>query len=120
MAQTRKRKGTNKKKNYKTTYSSLIKNKQLIAIILFVSGILSFCIAIIDAEGLWGALRTLTFGVFGFSFSIVLFTIVPSLFTFAPNVSATFFTVGVIAFVIVPTPDIPADYMFYFVLVKGI
>lgn len=79
MAQTRKRKGTNKKKNYKTTYSSLIKNKQLIAIILFVSGILSFCIAIIDAEGLWGALRTLTFGVFGFSaFVFPLFLLVIS------------------------------------------
>ncbi len=41
-------------------------NKQLWAIILFATSILWFCLAVIDAEGLWGALRTFSFGLFGF------------------------------------------------------
>ena len=54
-------------------------NKQLTSIILFAVGILSFCLAVIDAEGLWGALRTLIFGVFGFcSFIFPLFLLVIS------------------------------------------
>ena len=40
-------------------------NKQLYAIILFAAAILWFCFAIIDAESVWGIIRTFLFGVFG-------------------------------------------------------
>ncbi len=78
MAQTKKKKrSTPKKRNGKSSSVSLIKNRQFTAIILFAIGILSFCIAIIDAEGLWGALRDFTFGIFGFnSFIFPLFLLV--------------------------------------------
>ena len=41
-------------------------NKQLIMIIMFASSLLWLCIALIDAGGLWGMIRTLLFGLFGF------------------------------------------------------
>ncbi len=66
MAQQKKKtttKKTVKKKNPKT---QVVVNKQLSAIILFAVSILWFCLAIIDAGGVWGGLRTLMFGVFGF------------------------------------------------------
>ncbi len=67
MAQ-QKRKTTKKttpKKN--NTKNVVVINKQLTAIILFAVSILWFCLAIIDAGGIWGGLRTLMFGLFGFS-----------------------------------------------------
>ena len=76
MAQKKRKKSTVKKTNKKTAIKM---NKQLISIILFAVGILFFCLAVIDAEGLWGALRTLMFGVFGFcSFIFPLFLLVIS------------------------------------------
>lgn len=66
MANQTKRKSTQKKNNKKPTSSGYKMNKQLTAIVLFAVSILWFCIAIIDAEGLWGGLRTLLFGLFGF------------------------------------------------------
>ena len=65
MANQRSKKKNTKKSNTKKT-SGFKMNKQLWAIILFATSILWFCLAVIDAEGLWGALRTFSFGVFGF------------------------------------------------------
>ena len=79
MAQKKRKKSAVKKTNKKSSSGSFKINKQLISIILFAVGILSFCLAVIDAEGLWGALRTLIFGVFGFcSFIFPLFLLVIS------------------------------------------
>ncbi len=81
MAQKKRKKSTVKKTRKKSSVSSFKLNKQLTAIILFAVGILSFCLAVIDADGLWGALRTFTFGVFGFcSFIFPLFLLVISVF----------------------------------------
>lgn len=41
-------------------------NKQLIMIVMFASSLLWLCIALIDAGGLWGVIRTFLFGLFGF------------------------------------------------------
>ena len=41
-------------------------NRQLTALIIFSCSVLLFCLAVIPAEGLWGVLRTLIFGLFGF------------------------------------------------------
>lgn len=41
-------------------------NRQLTSLILFATSVLLFCLAVIPAEGLWGILRTLMFGLFGF------------------------------------------------------
>ena len=41
-------------------------NRQLAALITFACSVLLFCLAVIPAEGLWGALRTFIFGIFGF------------------------------------------------------
>ncbi len=66
MAQ-QKRKTNNKNiKKRKSSKKELVVNKQLYAIILFAVSILWFCLAIIDAGGAWGALRTFMFGIFGF------------------------------------------------------
>ena len=79
MAQKKRKKSAVKKTNKKSSFGSFKMNKQLTSIILFAVGILSFCLAVIDAEGLWGALRTLIFGVFGFcSFIFPLFLLVIS------------------------------------------
>ncbi len=62
-----KRKTTSKKTTKKkSTNNKFVINKQLSAIILFAVSILWFCLAIIDAGGVWGGLRTLMFGIFGF------------------------------------------------------
>lgn len=78
MAQ-QKRKPTNKNtKKKKTTKKDIVINKQLSAIILFAISILWFCLAIIDAGGAWGGLRTLMFGLFGFCtfiFPLVMLTV---------------------------------------------
>ena len=65
MANQRSKKKNTKKNNRKKS-SGFKLNKQLWAIILFATSILWFCLAVIDADGLWGALRTFSFGVFGF------------------------------------------------------
>ncbi len=69
MAKQGSRKTTNKKKK-QTKIKGFSFNKQLTAIILFAVSVLWFCLAIIDAGGLWGGLRTFLFGMFGF-FSFV-------------------------------------------------
>lgn len=65
MAKQGSRKTTNKKKKQQTIKGFSL-NKQLTAIILFAVSVLWFCLAIIDAGGLWGGLRTFLFGMFGF------------------------------------------------------
>ena len=80
MANQRKRKTTQKRNNKKSN-NSFVMNKQLSAIIMFAVGILWFCMALIDAEGLWGGLRTFLFGVFGvFTFIFPLFLLVSAAF----------------------------------------
>ncbi len=69
MAKQGSRKNTNKKKK-QTKIKGFSFNKQLTAIILFAVSVLWFCLAIIEAGGLWGGLRTFLFGMFGF-FSFV-------------------------------------------------
>lgn len=53
-------------KKKKSTGSNRKPNKQLIMIIIFAASLLWLCIALIDAGGLWGLIRTLLFGLFGF------------------------------------------------------
>lgn len=65
MAKQGSRKTTNKKKKQQTIKGFSF-NRQLTAIILFAVSVLWFCLAIIDAGGLWGGLRTFLFGMFGF------------------------------------------------------
>ncbi len=80
MANQRKRKTTQKRNNKKSN-NSFVMNKQLSAIIMFAVGILWFCMALIDAQGLWGGLRTFLFGVFGvFTFIFPLFLLVSAAF----------------------------------------
>ncbi len=81
MANQRKRKTTQKRNSAKKSSNGFVMNKQLSAIIMFAVGVLWFCMALMDAEGLWGGLRTFLFGVFGF------FTFIAPLFLL---VSATF------------------------------
>ncbi len=66
MAQQKKKTTTKKTTKKKSAKKQVVVNKQLSAIILFAVSILWFCLAIIDAGGVWGGLRTLMFGVFGF------------------------------------------------------
>ena len=42
-------------------------NRQLAAIILFAVSVFFICLSFINGGGLWGVLRTLSFGLFGFS-----------------------------------------------------
>ena len=80
MANQRKRKTTQKRNNKKSN-NSFVMNKQLSAIVMFAVGILWFCMALIDAQGLWGGLRTFLFGVFGvFTFIFPLFLLVSAAF----------------------------------------
>lgn len=65
MAKQGSRKTTNKKKK-QTKIKGFSLNKQLTTVILFAVSVLWFCLAIIDAGGLWGGLRTFLFGMFGF------------------------------------------------------
>ncbi len=70
---------TNKRK--KSAKSSFTVNKQLSAIILFAVSILWFCLAIIDAGGIWGGIRTFMFGLFGFcTFLLPLIMLVVAVF----------------------------------------
>lgn len=79
MANQRKR-TTNSKKNKTNSANkkSFSVNKQFSAIILFAIAVFLLCIAIIDAGGLWGVLRTFLFGMFGFFtfiFPLLLFVV---------------------------------------------
>ena len=81
MANQTKRKTTQKRKNNKKSSNGFVMNKQLSAIIMFAVGLLWFCIALIDAEGVWGGLRTILFGLFGFfTFIFPLFLLVSTAF----------------------------------------
>lgn len=81
MAQ-QKKKTTNKKVTKKNSAKKpVVVNKQLSAIILFAVSVLWFFLAIIDAGGVWGGLRTLMFGLFGFfTFIIPLLLLVVAVF----------------------------------------
>ena len=79
MANQRKR-TTNSKKNKTSSAAkkSFSVNRQFSAIILFAIAVFLLCIAIIDAGGLWGILRTFLFGMFGFFtfiFPLLLFVV---------------------------------------------
>lgn len=65
MAKQGSKKPINKNKTPKKN-SGFVFNKQLTAIILFAISVLWFFLAIIDAAGLWGIIRTFLFGMFGF------------------------------------------------------
>ena len=81
MANQTKRKTTQKRKNNKKSSNGFVMNKQLSAIIMFAVSLLWFCIALIDAEGVWGGLRTILFGLFGFfTFIFPLFLLVSTAF----------------------------------------
>ena len=88
MAQ-QKRKTTNSNKNNKKKVNNskkrqsntFVLNKQLTTVILFAVSILWFCLSVIDAGGVWGAFRTLMFGLFGFfSFIYPLLLLVVTVF----------------------------------------
>ena len=66
MAAQGSKKNTSKQKKGKPVQTKFKLNKQLTAILLFAFSVLWLCLAIIDAGGLWGMLRTFIFGVFGF------------------------------------------------------
>ena len=81
MAQQKKKTTTKKPVKKKSTKKQVVVNKQLSAIILFAVSILWFCLAIIDAGGIWGGLRTFMFGMFGFfSFIFPLLLLVVAVF----------------------------------------
>ena len=74
----RKTTNSNKSTSNSTAKKSFSINKQLSAIILFAIAAVLLCIALIDAGGLWGALRTFLFGMFGFFtfiFPVLLFVV---------------------------------------------
>lgn len=60
------RKNNAPRKNQKKPSRNQKSNKQLVTLIMFAASLLWLCIALIDAGGLWGMLRTLLFGLFGF------------------------------------------------------
>lgn len=62
---TNKRNSTQRKNQKKPSKSGNSK-KPLATLIMFASSLLWLCIALIEAGGLWGMLRTLLFGLFGF------------------------------------------------------
>ena len=78
------RKTTNKnvkKTKPRSSNKEFVLNKQLTAVILFAIAILWFCLSVIDAGGIWGAFRTLSFGLFGFcSFIFPLLLLIISVF----------------------------------------
>lgn len=81
MAQQKKKTTTKKPVKKKSAKKQVVVNKQLSAIILFAVSILWFCLAIIDAGGIWGGLRTFMFGMFGFfSFIFPLLLLVVAVF----------------------------------------
>ncbi len=81
MAQQKKKTTTKKQVKKTRAKKQVVVNKQLSAIILFAVSILWFCLAIIDAGGIWGGLRTFMFGMFGFfSFIFPLLLLVVAVF----------------------------------------
>ena len=77
MANQRSKK-TNSRSKKQNTKKNFSVNRQFSAIILFAIAILLLCLAIIDAGGLWGILRTFLFGMFGFCtfiFPLLLFVV---------------------------------------------
>lgn len=60
------KRNTSPSKKKKSSSVNRKSNKQLIMIIMFATSLLWLCIALIDAGGLWGIIRTLLFGLFGF------------------------------------------------------
>lgn len=54
-------------KNTKQNEEKAAANRQLAAILLFAVSVFFICLSFINGGGLWGALRTLSFGLFGFS-----------------------------------------------------
>ena len=77
MANQRSKK-TNSRSKKQNTKKSFSVNRQFSAIILFAIAIFLLCLAIIDAGGLWGILRTFLFGMFGFCtfiFPLLLFVV---------------------------------------------
>lgn len=71
MAAQGNKKNTAKRKNTKSKNSGFALNKQLVAILLFAFSVLWLCLAVIEAGGLWGIIRTFLFGMFGFCTFIV-------------------------------------------------
>ncbi len=93
MAQQKKKTNNRPKttKRKKQTKNNIIINKQLSAIILFAVSILWFCLAIIDAGGIWGGIRTFMFGLFGFcSFIFPLVLLVVAIFLALDKADNTF------------------------------
>lgn len=77
MANQRSKK-TNSRSKKQNTKKNFSVNRQFSAIILFAIAILLLCLALIDAGGLWGILRTFLFGMFGFCtfiFPLLLFVV---------------------------------------------
>ena len=60
------KRNTSSAKKKKSTVGNRKPNKQLIMVLMFAASLLWLCIALIDAGGLWGLVRTLLFGLFGF------------------------------------------------------
>ena len=78
MANQRSKKTNSKTKKQVAQKKSYSMNRQFTAIILFAVAILFLCLAIIEAGGLWGVLRTFLFGMFGFFtfiFPLLLFVV---------------------------------------------
>ncbi len=81
MAQQKRKSNTKNTRKKKVSKNNIFANKQFTAIILFAVSILWFCLSVIDAGGVWGALRTFMFGVFGFSsFILPLILLVTAVF----------------------------------------
>ena len=77
MANQRSKKSNSKNKKQANRKNFSV-NRQFSAIILFAIAVGLLCIAIIDAGGLWGLLRTFLFGMFGFCtfvFPLLLFVV---------------------------------------------
>ena len=62
---TQSKNNTGKKQNAKSQETS--SNRQVYAIVLFCVSLLLICLAFIPGEAVWGALRSLLFGLFGFT-----------------------------------------------------
>ncbi len=70
------KKSTSKKKTSASSKNNkaIFANKQIVSTVTVLISVLFFCFAVVDAGGVWGALRTFTFGLFGFgAFVIPLF-----------------------------------------------
>ena len=78
MAEQKRKKTNSKRNNQSAKKSKSSSNRQFSAIILFAIAVLTLCIAIINAGGIWEAFRVLFFGLFGFCtyiFPLLLFVV---------------------------------------------